>query len=92
ELQGLAPLREGHSPLKHFPAQMYSYLENAHVGREKAAITLYREALAVYERTFGPGGPRASAVQTAMAETYRAVGRPTEAARIEHAAATAAYR
>jgi hypothetical protein len=28
ELQRLAPLQEGHSPLKHFRVEMYRYLEN----------------------------------------------------------------
>jgi hypothetical protein len=31
ELQGFALLREGHSPLKHFPIKMYRYLENDHL-------------------------------------------------------------
>src|SRR5260370_1764654 len=33
ELQRLTPPREGHSPLKHFWSEMYSYLENDHLGR-----------------------------------------------------------
>jgi hypothetical protein len=39
ELQRLAPLQEGHSPLKHFLIQMYRYLENGYLVPDVAAST-----------------------------------------------------